>query len=225
MFNPIENHVDQALARLLEQYKNSPNLQGLITAIVGPIQTIEDELVDMNTLRYLPAATGAQLDVIGIIVGIKRVAGQSDASYLASIYGQIAVNISEGEPEQVITAFNVLTGSNFTIIAEFLCSVILESAWVPSSQAQVDQIITTLQQATPAGVRVDGIVSFDPTEAFAYDGVLSGLGYDDGSQTVGGKYPTLYQFIGGGFAYDGDDIDGLGYGSLQDPLVGGAYLT
>jgi hypothetical protein len=225
MFTQITNHVQQGLARLMNQYKNAVYLQGILTAIINPIQDIENALTDMNNLRYLPNATGAQLDVIGLIVGIARVAGQSDASYLMAIYAQIQINVSEGTPEQVIVAFNIFTGSTFSLLFEFSASIIIESEWVPADQAAVDTLITNISQATPAGVRVDGIVSFDPTEAFAYDGVLPGLGYDDGSQTVGGKYPTLYQYIGGGFAYAGVDPTGLGYGSLQDPLVGGAYLT
>lgn len=225
MFNPIPNHVEQALSRLIQQYKTAENLKSLLTAIVGPIQTIEDELGLMNTLRYLPDAEGVQLDNIGMIVGIARTPGQSDADYLQAIYGQIAINVSEGTPEQIIAAFNIMTNSDFTILTEFLCSVIFSSTWVPANQEEVDTVITNLMRATPAGVRVDGIIEFDATDSFAYAGITPALGYDDGSQTVGGKYPRLHQFIGGGFAYAGDDETGLGYGSLQDPLVGGVYLT
>lgn len=225
MFTPINNHVQQALARLLQQYANSPNIQNLITALVNPIQDIESELTDMNNLRYLPEATGAQLDIIGSIVGIARISGQSDASYLNSIYGQITINTSQGQPEQVIQAFSIFTGADMIILYEALAAVMIETTWVPGSQTEVDTLITNMMQVTSAGVRFDGIIVYDPTMAFAYDGVLQGLGYDDGSQTVGGEYPTLYQFIGGGFAYDGTDPTGLGYGSIHDPLVGGVYLT
>lgn len=225
MFTPIPNHVQQALSRLLQQYSKAVNIQGVLTAIISPLQLIESTLTDMNNLRYLSGAFGAQLDVIGVIVGIAREVGQSDADYLNAILGQISLNFSDGQPEEAIGAFNFLTGSTFTILVEFVAAIMLESAWVPPNQATIDRVISNLTLGTPAGVRVDGIVSFDPTNAFTYDGNLPGGGYDDGSQTIGGKYATLYQFIGGGFAYDGDDISGLGYGSLQDALVGGAYLT
>lgn len=226
MFSPIPNHVQQALARLMTQYQNSPNLQNMMAALINPLQDIEGVLTDMNDLRYLPLATGAQLDLIGVIVGISRPTGMSDANYLLLIYGQIKINTSQGQPEQMIQAFILFAGVSMVILAEFQnASFLFESVYVPPNQAAVDSLITTLNGAKPAGVRIDGIVSYDPDMAFAYDGPLSGFGYDDGSQTVGGKYAELYQFIGGGFAYDGDDPTGLGYGSLLDPLCGGAYLT
>ena len=179
----------------------------------------------MNNLRYLPEAQGAQLDIIGVIVGISRPKGMSDAQYLLLIYGQIKINISQGQPEQLIQAYLLFTSAPEVILTEFQASVILASSYIPPDQHTVDNLITTLKQAAPAGVRIDGLISYDETMAFAYDGTLPGLGYDDGTQTVGGKYAALYQFIGGGFAYAGDDPSGLGYGSLLDPLAGGAYLT
>lgn len=225
MFNPIVNYVGDALKRLLTQYFDSPNFQGLLTAMIKPMQDIESTLTDMNTLRYLPNAQGAQLDIIGEIVGIKRPPGASDALYLQYIYGKIKENFSQGQPEQVIQVFQLFTGAGLVIYKEGVAGFVLSSAWVPPDQATLDNIITILQNTAPAGVRCDGIISFDATNAFAYDGNLPGAGYDDGSQTVGGKYAQLYEFLGPGFAYDGNDSTGEGYGTLFDPLAGGAYLT
>lgn len=226
MFTPINNHVQQALARLLTQYQNSPNFQGLMRAMIGPVQDIENTLTDMNLLRYLPAAQGAQLDILGLLVGLPRPAGANDTLYLQLIYGQIKENNSEGQPEQAIQVFELLTQVSQVILYESrLAGILIESIWIPPSQAEVDRIIGILQNTIPAGVRCDGIVSYDADTAFSYDGALEGSGYDDGSQTVGGKYAQLFEFVGGGFAYDGDDNSGLGYGTLLDPLVGGTYLT
>ncbi|SRR5579875_1859615 len=226
MFTPITNHVQQGLARLLTQYQNSPNFQGLITALISPIQTIENALVDMNTLRYLPNAFGQQLDNIGVIVGLPRPPGTPDNIYIQLLLGQIKENISQGQPEQVIQVFELFTQTGFLIFYEGQnCEFLVESAWIPPDQATVDRVIGILQNTAPAGVRCDGIVSFDSQMAFAYDGNLPGAGYDDGTQLVGGKYAQLFEYEGPGFAYDGDDYSGQGYSSLADPLAGGAYLT
>lgn len=225
MFNPIPNHVQQALARLVTQYKNSTNLQNLLSALIGPIQGIESALTDMNSLRYMAEAQGVQLDVIGIIVGLTRSGGQSDSSYRLALQGQIKINISQGQPEQIIQAYKLFTGSPFVILDEYHnASFILESDFTPSSQAEADQLILTIKQAAPVGVRIDELICFDPTEAFAYAGSMPGKGYDDGTGLVGGKYPAAFQYIGPGFAYAGNDPTGMGYGSDRDPLAGGAYL-
>lgn len=243
MFTQIDDIVGITLARILTEYKNSPNFQGLMKAMLGPLQLIEDTLTDMNNLRYLPDAQGAQLDLIGTIVGLKRPPGATDAEYLILLYAQIKQNVSQGQPEQIIQLFLLLTNETFVFFyeganAEFL----VESTYVPPNQANVDQLIVAMEAIGPAGVRCDGIISYDPLIPFAYDGPLPGSGYDDGSQTVGGEYAQLFEYLGPGFAYADEPIghlnnppfaaplactDGepLGYGTLDDPLFGGAYLT
>jgi hypothetical protein len=197
-----------------------------MSSLLGPVQDIENTLSDMNDFRYLPDAYGQQLDNIGKIVGLERVPGMSDATYIQELYGQIKINSSDGEPEQAIQVFLLFTQTMFCILYEgHLASILLEGTWNPPSQAEVDQLLSVIQATIPAGVRCDGIVYFDPSNAFAYDGPLSGAGYDDGSQTVGGQYAQLWELLGPGFAYDGDDTLGLGYGTEFDPLSGGSYLT
>lgn len=226
MFTPITTHVADALARLLTEYQNSPNFHGLCEAMLGPIQDIENALVGMNTLRYFPNAQGAQLDTIGVIVGLPRPAGASDLLYSQLLAGQIAENISQGQPEQAIQVFLLFTQTNFAFLyEEHNAGVLIESTWLPPDQAAVDSLIVILQNTLPAGVRCDGIVSYDETMSFAYDGDMPALGYDDGSQTVGGMYAQLWEYEGPGFAYAGDDPTGQGYGTLLDPLAGGCYLT
>lgn len=226
MFSPIPNNIQQALARLLTQYSNAPNLQGLLKAMLSQIQGIEQVLTDMNNLRYIPNAMGAQLDLIGALVGIKRPPGASDAVYLQLIQGQIAINTSDGQPENAIQVFLLFTQTSFVFFYEEAnAGVLMEGVWVPPNQAAVDSLITTLQNTLPAGVRCDGIVQCDETIPFAYDGIFPGAGYDDGSQIVGGKYAKLWEYKGPGFAYAGADRTGQGYGTLFDPLAGGSYLT
>jgi hypothetical protein len=225
MFNQITTHVTDALGRLLGQYQGATNLRNLLTALVNPIQDIEDELTEMNVARYLGGATGAQLDILGSIVGIPRGTGISDATYAQQIAGQVKINTSQGQPEQVIQAFQLFTGGNTVILQELIAAVILQSTWLPPDQASADAVFLLLLEVLPAGVRCSGIVSFDPDMAFAYDGALPGYGYDDGSGTVGGKYARLWLYSGGNFAYDGDDSTALGYGTYFDPLAGGDYLT
>lgn len=194
--------------------------------MIGPIQDIEAALGSMNTLRYFPEAAGAQLDTIGAIVGVTRPPGASDLVYSQLIMGKIAQNVSDGLPEQIISLFLLFTQVNYVTLYEaHNAEYLLESVWVPTDQDAVDGLIEILQNASPAGVRCAGIVSYDGDLAFAYAGDQAGLGYDDGTQVVGGEYATLHEFKGPGFAYAGSDYSGQGYGTLFDPLAGGCYLT
>lgn len=62
----------EALGRLLYQFKNSENVCKLFCALFSEVQDLQDTCVDILDLRQLATATGAQLDVIGEIVGQDR---------------------------------------------------------------------------------------------------------------------------------------------------------
>jgi len=117
-YEHITNHVEQALRRLLSQFKGKPRLEGTISAFVNPIQDIEDMFADMYTLRELDTAFGQQLDGIGQIVGRAR-RGFNDEKYRLRLIGQIGINTSKGTPENLISIFNLLTGSTNSTYSQF----------------------------------------------------------------------------------------------------------
>lgn len=67
-----ENHLKIAKGYLPEQYKNRPNLEGLLTAIIQPLQDIEDKLYELYKNFSLAEARGYYLDRIGTITGELR---------------------------------------------------------------------------------------------------------------------------------------------------------
>jgi len=226
MFTPITSHVDAAKARLIEQYKEKTNLLNLITSLISPIQDIESALGTLNTDRSLMTAEGVNLDLLGTILGLARTPGDSDDKYRAKLIAQTKINTSQGQPEFAIQVYQLFTGAPLVLLTEGESGdVILESEYVPADQAEVDLLLSIIEDVLPAGIRCAGLVAFDPTEAFAYDGSLPGLGYGDaGIPTVGGKYPILFQ-RNTDFAYAGSDPKGAGYGSSFDPITGGRYVS
>ena len=222
MFQVITNHFQQAVARLMSQYGQAQNLQNFMGAIIQPIQDIEYVLNDMNTERSLANAFGVQLDNIGTIVGLARPAGASDAQYRIDLQAQIGINISEGQPEQVIQTYQLLTGSPLVLLDEYPpAEVMLEADYVFSNQPAVDAMIATIQEVLPAGVRCDGFISFDPNIPFAMDGALFGSGFtSDSDPTQGGLWP-IHRVRNTQFSFSGNDVTGAGFGSDKDPLVGG----
>lgn len=220
MFTPIPSYVAAALTRLITEYKGASNLQKLLTALILPLDGIEGALTDMNMLRYLPGAFGAQLDLIGRIVGLKRPAGMADAQYILELYGQIKINTSQGQPEQAIQVFQLFSGASQVRLFEFFPARIqLQSAYSPPDQMTVDTIINAVDAAMPAGVPTEGFVTYDPVIPFVYAGVLSpAAGYGTG------KYATLnrHKYL---FGYAGVNPAIKGYGAKEDPLVGGVYTV
>lgn len=225
MITPINTHVQDALARLFTQYQDASNLKNVITAIVTPIQDLETVIQQMNTQRSIFTAVGVQLDLLGTIIGLSRTPGTTDDDYRNQLLAQIKINTSDGQPEQVIQAYQLFTGSDLVILNEwFPAEVELESDYLPPDQITVDYLLGIIGSVLPAGVRCDSIITFDSTEAFAMDGSLPGLGFgDDSDPSVGGKFPFEF-YRNTFFEMEGDDVNGGGFGAGDlDPLVGGYF--
>lgn len=99
----INNHVEQAEDRLLQQYKESRVFNIFLDAIIAQVQVIEDQCDLLYRERSLLTAYGYQLDGIGKIVGLKR-NGLDDEDYRDALIAQIEINVSGGEPESIINA-------------------------------------------------------------------------------------------------------------------------
>ena len=69
---PQIQHQDVAIERLAVQFRESPNLIGYIRALLQEGEDLEQVFQDILCSRSLDAAEGAQLDVIGEIVGRDR---------------------------------------------------------------------------------------------------------------------------------------------------------
>lgn len=225
-FTQITDHVARAKARLIQQYKQKVRVEGLVEALTQEVQNLEDTAVQLNELRALDTATGAQLDGIGSLVGVDREPGQSDADYRMRIKAQIGINLSQGEPERLIETFQVLVAAEIVLLQElYPGEVALSSEATFATQEEVDDILAILESIAPAGVRVAYIGIFDFDEPFSFEGSLGGEGF--GSTTdplIGGLFATLV-VRDGEFAFDGDDLTAEGFGTVLDPLIGGQMQT
>ena len=101
--------VAQALA-LLTGDNQQPNIQALLTSYLTPAQELETEIYNVYESRIIANATGAQLDILGNIVGAQR-GNLDDVDYRVAIHIQIAVNKSEGRAADLV-GIGVLAGVN-----------------------------------------------------------------------------------------------------------------
>lgn len=226
MFTVITDHQLQAIGRLLSQFKGKKTIEGTVSGITAPIQDIEYALDGLNNLRTLNGSQGVQLDLLGDVVGILRLGGQSDDSYRQAIRARIQTNASEGQAAAVIATFLLLTGVTQVLLDDlYPASIMLESVFVPLTMQQAYDITAIIDMVCAGGVRAEGLISYDPDAAFAMEGNLSGAGFgDSGDPTAGGLFGTYYP-PGGEFAFDGDDPTLMGFGDIADPLVGGQFVS
>jgi hypothetical protein len=107
------DHAAQSAGRVLRQYRNSPNLQGLIAGLSALAQRIENCLVQIAALDAVtttnPSSTvDVNLDVTGDLVGQSRVLSDgtvlTNGQYVAAIGLRIARNHSIASSPQFVAA-------------------------------------------------------------------------------------------------------------------------
>jgi len=176
-------HVADAQAQLLVQYKQSPNMLGLIAAIAGRAQILENALYAVMTLRSLATASGQQLDNLGKIVGLARASvlgGNVDAVYAAWMRAQILVNASAGSAPNLIAI--VLADGDLgaipTVFDSGPMSCIVSIGGVATSNPVA--LSAALQQARAAGIHlVTYYLATTTALSFTYDGT-SAQAFDAG---------------------------------------------
>lgn len=187
----ITNHVAQALARLMQQYKGAPNLEAILTALIVQIQDLEDAIFDLDEGRQLYNGTtypaiGAQLDGIGDLVGAPR-SGLTDEEYLFLILGTIAKNTSDTTISAVQNVIQFLfQPEGFHLYEVFPAAVGFDFSTTPVDESFFSLLIEIIKQSLGAGISLDYVVQYSATNPFAFVdvyGILpdfpNGNGFDD----------------------------------------------
>lgn len=102
------DHTLAALSRLPSQFQK-PKIQNLIRALTSPANELEQAMWAVLTQRSITNAIGAQLDVIGGIVGQDR-NGLSDDDYRRYISARVIAERSRGNVEDVYTIAVLIVG-------------------------------------------------------------------------------------------------------------------
>lgn len=143
------DHVAKGIALLLQQWRTSSKLVGILATYLRIFQDLEDVTWDVINSRMLDTAVGAQLDMLGDLVGESR-RGRNDIDYRAAVRLRIRVNRSQGRAVDVIDIATQGSGAPVKY-REYPESFAWEVELVnPPSPAAVAQ---ALMQAKAAGSR------------------------------------------------------------------------
>ncbi|HEX5033744.1 MAG TPA: DUF2612 domain-containing protein [bacterium] len=187
----IPDYVDQAKALLVSQFRGKPKIEGALEAFVKPSQALEDTLFAMLNGFDLETAVGAQLDIIGKIVGEPRLA-RLDPAYRLGIKAKIGRNTSDATPERIIAVFALLTGATEVQYLEYYPATVAAMANVDISGLDTAAIVKYMQKVVGGGIRFDYIGSYDDEDAFAFFDSPTGLGFGDADNpSVGGNFASV----------------------------------
>jgi hypothetical protein len=185
----ILDHQERAVARLTQQFRDGVSVPNLVRALTGGLQEIEDAVHAIRASRAIGVATGAQLDLIGRIVGQPR-EGRVDDVYRIWLRARVRVNRGSGTPEDLLSVFASVTQGSTAIVLEeqFPAGFVLRVG--STSIIDPAELAALLRLARVAGVYaiVESATTIDTT-SFAFDS--NGAGYGDVNDPgAGGTYAT-----------------------------------
>lgn len=194
-FEKITTHNEDALDRIIGQYRNSEKLRGILTALCKQVKDLEDTTNSCLGKLNIDTATDLLLDKIGEIIGQSRL-GFNDEMYKVLIYTRIAINISGGIPENIINIFRIITQSESVDFRELFPAGIQIMADHEIPTNIVSAVKNAVRNALPAGVGLLAMGYFDKERAFEFTDSttkadsLHGLG-DLNNPEIGGILSTL----------------------------------
>lgn len=157
---PAFDYVAQAIARLPHMYRSSDpskptNTEKSIAARLGPANELGAAMRAVLTQRNIDTAIGAQLDVIGAIVGRPRNGVADDEIYRRYCRAQIAANKSDGVRRDLLTVARSIVPDATAIVATNLGNgaAIYRVEGITVSEAVAAVLVDLLGQATSDGVR------------------------------------------------------------------------
>lgn len=193
----VESHCKDGLDLLIEQYRNKPRIETLLCIYLDQVQELEDALWELLVRRGVSSAFGAQLDMLGAIVGRAR-GGLENEDYRAWIRAQIRANRSAGSATDILTILSLIFGDAMDYeIREWwpaTLTVTLHDELVLAPSV----LFAILKQAKSAGVRL--LLEYtgeDELETFQFASATSPV-----------ELSTL-----------------LGFGSTRDATMGGYYAA
>lgn len=151
-----DDHVAEALDRLCEQFRGKPKIAALLTGLASPMQDIEAALRQLLLERGVYTAAGAQLDVIGRIVGQARL-GMADGDYRRFLLARITANRSNGTSEDLLRVARLVINDatvNVRIVTQGPAALVVRVNEDALSDDVATILMRFLRASATGGVRV-----------------------------------------------------------------------
>lgn len=132
---------------LLEQYKSSENLKGIIKAFCDQLTALNDTIVDFGRILDLENGTSTALDFIGGIFNLPRRVGESDTEYKSRLKHYVSSK-NNGTPERIMLDVAELSGDDKPRFIEECPATFL--VYTPKKGKQLTR--EQVKKLSPAGV-------------------------------------------------------------------------
>jgi hypothetical protein len=170
------------MAGTAQQFQNAANYTAFVNAFGAQLDDILEATIQVLTELFIPNAVGAQLDALGVELGLPR-ASLSDADYMAALQMMIRAYQSEGSIEDLIQIMLGFGGaSSVQVVQQAHANANITITGIDATPLYSDQqTASILRRSAVAGVGVQvQIGSHLPT--FQFDKPVSGnnAGLDQG---------------------------------------------
>ena len=181
----------------LWQYQDKPKFQAMLRALVSALQPLESLAFDVYEGVRLDTAIGAQLEILGKIVGWEK-GTKTDEEYRAFIRGKILANRSNGTLPETYAILDLFT-LDAQAIQEYPPAAYVVEIVLASYPYEIFQLLAI---ARPGGVDMQmAYTAFYDVETFQVSSQYPGEEYDNNKGAGGAPYaPNVGGHIMGVFA-------------------------
>lgn len=174
---------------LPEQYKDAPNLNAILEVLASPFDDLKVVYAALKNLLDLETAEGAQLDLIGAIIGEPR-NGRLDPDYLIGIKFKIFKNTSKATVDDIVKALKFISQADLVVYSD---NPPASYTIYTDGQELASNINEMIDKLSAAGVSLivyasDGEVPFIATEvSTTQDNMIDDLGdqfIDDATNNI-----------------------------------------
>ena len=148
----VNNRVEIAKNYLLYQFKDKPNINALVDALVSELQELENVINDLQTVRTLDGSYGWWTDQIGSELDISR-GNYADNDYKTAIKIAMAKQSASASVEDILRIVSLITSDTDATIANSYPYMMELYSWLFCVSDSYDGL-SSLAQLFPLNTRI-----------------------------------------------------------------------